>query len=73
MDTATETTNHFRCIDMMIDRANGAFTEKFIKELQAELKTGTIGSRKDWLAAGDYKRYPDSAGETQEVSGLFSN
>lgn len=56
MDDVIETANHFRCIDMIIDNAKGALTEKFIKELHNTLKTGTSDSRKDWFAVGDYKR-----------------
>ena len=35
-----ETANHFRCIDMIIDDAKAALTEKFIKELHLVLKNG---------------------------------
>ncbi len=30
-----ETANHFRCIDMIIETAKAALTEKYIKELRA--------------------------------------
>ena len=43
-DDVIETANHFRCIDMIIDNAKGALTEKFIKELHNTLKTGTSDS-----------------------------
>ena len=33
VDDVIETSNHFRCIDMVIDQAGSALTEKFIKEL----------------------------------------
>lgn len=33
VDDVIETANHFRCIDMIIDNAKAALTEKFIKEL----------------------------------------
>ena len=54
-----ETANHFRCIDMIIDDAKAALTEKFIKELHLVLKNGTSDSRKDWFAVGDYKKLPN--------------
>ena len=54
-----ETANHFRCIDMIIDDAKVALTEKFIKELHLVLKNGTSDSRKDWFAVGDYKKLPN--------------
>ena len=33
-----EIANHFRCIDMIIDDAKVALTEKFIKELHFRMK-----------------------------------
>ena len=53
VDDVIETANHFRCIDMIIDHAKAALTEKFIKELHLVLKNGTSDSRKDWIAVGD--------------------
>lgn len=64
VDDIVETVNHFRCINMVIDRAGEKLTESFIKELHALLKSGTSGSRRDWFAVGDYKRFPN------EVAGL---
>ena len=63
VDDVIETANHFRCIDMIIDYAKVALTEKFIKELHLVLKNGTSNSRKDWFAIGDYKKL------TNEVDG----
>ena len=62
VDDVIETANHFRCIDMIIDHAKAALTEKFIKELHLILKNGTSDSRKDWFAVGDYKRLPNEVG-----------
>ena len=69
-----ETANHFRCIDMIIDDAKVALTEKFIKELHLVLKNGTSDSRKEWFAVGNYKKLPNEVGgmETalpEEVAG----
>ena len=64
VDDVIETANHFRCIDMIIDHAKSALTEKFIKELHQTLKSGTSDSRKDGFAVGDYKKLPD------EVEGM---
>ena len=47
---------------MVIDQANSALTEKFIKELHFVLKTGTSDSRKDWFAVGEYKKLPNKVG-----------
>ena len=62
VDDVIETSNHFRCIDMIIDNAKAALTEKFIKELHLILKNSTSDSRKDWFAVGDYKRLPNEVG-----------
>lgn len=59
VDDVIETVNHFRCIDMILDHAKAALTEKFIRELHRILKNGTSDSRKDWFAVGDYKRIPN--------------
>ena len=59
VDDVIETANHFRCIDMVIDQAGNALTEKFIKELHSVLKTGTSDSCKDWFAVGEYKKLPN--------------
>ena len=53
VDDILETTNHFRCIDLIIDNAKMTLTEKFIKELHLVLKNGTSDSRKEWFAVGD--------------------
>ena len=62
VDDVIETANHFRCIDMIIDNAKTALTEKFIKELHKTLKNGTSDSRKDWFAVGEYKKLPNEVG-----------
>ena len=62
VDDVIETANHFRCIDMIIDRAKLSLTEKIIKELHLILKNGTSDSRKDWFAVGNYKQLPNEVG-----------
>ena len=62
VDDVIETANHFQCIDMIIDNAKKALTEKFMKELHLILKSGTSDSRKDWFAVGDYKKIPNEVG-----------
>ena len=62
VDDIIETTNHFRCIDLIIDRAEERLTENLIKELHLILKSGTSDSRKDWFTVGDYKRLPNEVG-----------
>lgn len=62
VDDIIETTNHFRCIDLIIDKANRKLTETFIKELHYLLKFGTSDSRKDWFNTGEYKKLPNEVG-----------
>lgn len=62
IDDIMETVNHFRCLDMVIDRAEEKVTERFIKELHAVLKEGTSDSRRDWFAVGAYKKLPNEVG-----------
>ena len=62
VDDIVETTNHFRCIDSVIDNAKYELCEKYIKELHLILKSGTGDSRKDWFKVGDYKKLPNEVG-----------
>ena len=62
VDDVIETSNHFRCIDMIIDHAKEPLSEKLIKELHVTLKNGTSDSRKDWFAVGAYKKLPNEVG-----------
>ena len=62
VDDIVETTNHFRCIDLVIDQANHTLSEAFIKQLHLILKSGTSGSRKSWFAVGEYKRLANEVG-----------
>lgn len=68
VDDIVETVNHFRCIDLIIDRAEERLSESFIKELHGTLKSGTSDSRKDWFAVGDYKRLPNEVGGIETVA-----
>ena len=74
VDDVVETSNHFRCIDMIIAHADQTLSERFIKLLHGTLKSGTSDSRKDWFAVGEYKRLPNEVGGMdttlpEEVSG----
>ena len=65
VDDIVETANHFRCIDLVIESAGAALTERYIKMLHAQLKSGTGDSRREWFAVGDYKRLANVAGEME--------
>nr|WP_315145668.1 Fic family protein [uncultured Flavobacterium sp.] len=62
VDDIIETNNHFRCIDLIIEKAKSKLTESLIKELHFLLKSGTSDSRKDWFKVGDYKKIPNEVG-----------
>lgn len=64
VDDIIETSNHFRCMDKIIQKAEIKLTEKFIKELYLILKSGTSDSKVSWFAVGDYKKRPN------EVDGM---
>lgn len=65
VDDIIETSNHFRCIDLIIDKAKSRLTESLIKELHFLLKSGTSDSRKNWFKVGEYKKYPNEVGGNQ--------
>lgn len=62
VDDIIETSNHFHCIDIIIDHAEERLTEAFIKELHRVLKSGTSDSRHEWFAVGEYKCLPNEVG-----------
>ena len=68
IDDILETVNHFRCINLVIDRANSELSENFIKKLHFILKTGTKSSNNERFAIGDYKKYPNVVGNTETTS-----
>jgi len=68
VDDIVETANHFKCIDMILERAKYALSESFIKELHRTLKNGTSDSRRNWFAVGGYKRLPNEVGGRETTS-----
>lgn len=68
VDDVVETTNHFRCIDQIIDQANLALSERLIKQLHLILKNGISDARKGWFAVGEYKKLPNEIGGKQTTA-----
>ncbi len=62
IDDIIETSNHFKCIDYIIDNAENKITENMIKKLHYMLKNGTSDSNKDWFNVGEYKKLPNEVG-----------
>ena len=65
VDDIIETSNHFKCVDYIIDHAKKPLTENIIKELHFILKTGTSDSRKSWFNVGEYKKLPNEVAGQQ--------
>lgn len=62
VDDVVETSNHFRCLDYVIDNATKPLTETMIKKLHFMLKTGTGDSRLARFNVGEYKLLPNEVG-----------
>lgn len=67
VDDIIETTNHFRCIDFIIEHATEPLTESLIKQLHGILKSGTTDASKSWFAVGEYKQLPNEVGGIETV------
>lgn len=62
VDDIIETSNHFRAIDYVIDKALEPLSEDIIKRLHQLLKQGTKDSSLGWFAVGDYKKRANTVG-----------
>lgn len=62
VDDIIETSNHFRAIDYVIDKALEPLSEDIIKHLHLLLKQGTKDSSLEWFAVGDYKKRANTVG-----------
>ena len=62
VDDITETSNHFRAIDYVIDHALEPLSEELIKHLHLTLKQSTKDSTLDWFAVSDYKKKSNVVG-----------
>lgn len=65
VDDILETSNHFKLVDYLIDKAEETLTEDMIKEFHKILKEGTADSRKEWFKVGEYKQVVNEAGSTK--------
>ena len=62
VDDIIETVNHFRCFDMVLDRANHELSLALFRELHGLLQAGTTDSSTSWFAVGGFKRLPNEVG-----------
>lgn len=65
VDDIIETANHFRCFDYILDHAGDSLSEAFLKRLHGTLKASTLSSRAQEAVVGDYKRFPNYAGDIE--------
>ena len=56
VDDIIETSNHLRCIDLIIENRSKKLSEAFTNELHWVLKSWIYDSRKAWFAVGNYKK-----------------
>ena len=62
VDDIIEASNHFRCVDYVLDVATEPLSEEMIKRLHFLLKQGTKDSDLDWFAVRAYKKRPNTVG-----------
>lgn len=67
-DDVIETLNHFKAFDCILDVAAQPLAEKHIKQLHAILKRGTSDEQDPSFNIGDYKRLPNTIGETTHTA-----
>lgn len=65
VDDVTETINHFRCFDYMLDHYDEPLSEDFIKHLHYLVKSNTFSAQSAEAVIGDYKKLPNDVGEIQ--------
>lgn len=62
VDDIVETSNHFRCLDYVLDNYREPLTEKQVLTLHRILKEGTVSARAKEAVIGGYKKYPNFVG-----------
>lgn len=62
-----EASNHFKCIDYVLDTVYEPITEEYIKNLHKILKNGLLENDYDEVVIGDYKKYPNEVGQIKTV------
>lgn len=60
-----EASNHFKCLDFVLDTFDNPLTEDYIKRIHYILKNGLITDDNSEVVIGDYKRYANVVGEIE--------
>lgn len=63
-----ETSNHFQCIDYIIDAANRKLTESIIKKLHKILYTAINLKNREWFKIGEYKKLPNTISDFETTT-----
>lgn len=62
VDDITETINHFRCFDYVLDHYDEPLSEDLIRHLHYLLKNNTFSAQSEEAVVGDYKKLPNYVG-----------
>lgn len=68
VDDIIEAVNHFRSFDKVIDSYKDKITPDYIKLLHYTLKNATLSADSKEAIVGDYKKYPNYAGDMKTAS-----
>ena len=60
-----EASNHFKCLDFVLDTLYEPLTEEYIKKIHHILKNGLITDNNSEAVIGDYKKYANIVGEIE--------
>lgn len=63
-----ETTNHFQCIDYIINNAARQLSESIIKKLHKTLYTGINLKNRKWFKIGEYKKKPNTVADIETTT-----
>lgn len=63
-----ETSNHFQCIDYIIDAVNRKLTESIIKKLHKILYTAINLKNREWFKIGEYKKLPNTISDIETTT-----
>ncbi len=68
VDDIIETVNHFRCFDYILETLAAPLDTDYIKKLHRLLKTATLSADSAEAVVGDFKKYPNYAGDIKTTA-----
>lgn len=63
-----EASNHFRCLDFILDTVGENLSESYVKKIHYILKSGFAENSNSEIVVGDYKKYANTVGGIETVS-----